>query len=330
MKVLLNNEIPRKQWRDFADQNPLATPFQTPEYFDFYSNLQNLSAKVIAIEDKGELLSLCVISFQKEDGIKGWFSNRAIIYGGPIIKKDSDEAVSLLLQVIKKQIKGNAIYVETRNLNDYLEFKINFIKAGWQYKPYINYIVTCVDKDIIWSNLNRSRKRQIKKAQSNDVVIVEDATLQDVEDLYNILYEVYKKKIGKPLFNWDFFRVMYKSDFCKVIIVKADKKVIGGHFCLLYKDVIYDWYGCGLDIEYKEFAPSTMVVYAGLLYGAKHNFKYFDFMGAGSPTESYGVRGFKAQFGGEQVEYGRFRLILKPVLFRIGEAGIRLLSRMKS
>lgn len=329
MKVIFNNEIPRDLWSEFVDRNSMATPFQTPEFFDFFNSLLNLSAIAIAVEHDDELRALTVISIQKENGIKSLFSKRAIVYGGVLIKKGDEEALSLLLNALNKEIKGKAIYAEIRNLNDYTEFRPCFEKEGWQYTPYLNYRVNCADEATIWGNLNRLRKRQVKKAQSNEVIVNVAENISDVHDLYEILHNTYKNKIGKPLFNWDFFRELYRMPFCKVFIIKVNNSTIGGHFCLVNRDVIYDWYGCGLDREYSDYAPSTMIVYSALQYAINHKMKYFDFMGAGTPDKEYGVRDFKAQFGGELVEYGRFIKILKPGMYKIGEFGLRLISAIK-
>jgi serine/alanine adding enzyme len=329
MKVLFNQDIPIDRWREFVEKNPFATPFQTPEFFRFYNSVKNLSAIAIAIEDCGKLTALSVVSLQQENGIKGFFSKRAIIYGGPLINEGSVDALSKLLQVIEKKLKTKAIYIEIRNLNNYSEFKPLFDRSGWFYKPYLNFKVPCTDESSIWSNLNRLRKRQIKKAIANGVVISEASNINEVEKLYEILFETYKYKIRKPLFGLSFFLRLYASDFCRVFIVKSDNNIIGGHFCLVDNNVIYDWYGCGLDNSHKDYAPSTMVVYAALQFGAKQNLKYLDFMGAGTPGDAYGVRDFKAQFGGELVEYGRFVMIINPIMYKVGEFGIKLLSKYK-
>ena len=52
-------------------------------------------------------------------------------------------------------------------------------------------------------------------------------------------------------------------------------------------------------------------------------------MGAGKPGDGgYGVRDFKAEFGGKLVEYGRFKCILSPVLYRIGEIGVNIIKKL--
>ena len=51
-------------------------------------------------------------------------------------------------------------------------------------------------------------------------------------------------------------------------------------------------------------------------------------MGAGAPGDGgYGVREFKAKFGGELVEYGRFKYICNKPLYAIGKLGVKLMKR---
>ena len=51
-------------------------------------------------------------------------------------------------------------------------------------------------------------------------------------------------------------------------------------------------------------------------------------MGAGKPNEPYGVRDFKAEFGGKMVEYGRYVQLCKPMLYAIGKIGVKILKKL--
>jgi len=52
-------------------------------------------------------------------------------------------------------------------------------------------------------------------------------------------------------------------------------------------------------------------------------------MGVGTPEMSYGVRDFKARFGGELVNYGRFIRINNKFFFHIAEIGDNILALLK-
>ena len=52
-------------------------------------------------------------------------------------------------------------------------------------------------------------------------------------------------------------------------------------------------------------------------------------MGAGKPGEDYGVRDFKAQFGGNLVEHGRFLHVCRPVVYWLGNKAIAFLKYLQ-
>jgi lipid II:glycine glycyltransferase (peptidoglycan interpeptide bridge formation enzyme) len=89
---------------------------------------------------------------------------------------------------------------------------------------------------------------------------------------------------------------------------------------LLYKGVIYGWYG-GVDRAYTEHTPGELLMWHILKWGAEDGCSLYDFGGAGKPDEEYGVRDFKAKFGGELVCYGRNTYIHAPRLLRLSELG---------
>lgn len=176
--------------------------------------------------------------------------------------------------------------------------------------------------------MSESRRRQIKKAIKNGVEIVEASSIKEVKAFYDILFDLYRNKIKTPLFAWTFFKDFYIQSYGKYFLVKYQDTIIGGIMCpILQGKAIYEWFVCGLDDVYKNQYPSVMATYAAIEYANKHNIPLFDFMGAGKPREAYGVREFKARFGGELVEHGRFLCVRKPLLYWIGKMGVKLLKK---
>ena len=84
-----------------------------------------------------------------------------------------------------------------------------------------------------------------------------------------------------------------------------------------------------MDERFKSIRPSTLATWAAIDRTLKERIPISDMMGAGKADENYGVRDFKAAFGGKLVEYGRFLCILNPVLYHIGKIGVKILKRIK-
>ncbi len=115
MHLLKNEQIEIEKWANLLGKSKFSSPFQTPSFYNFYKSLQDLSADVFAVEDNKELVCLAVITLQKEQGLKSWFSRRGIIYGGPLILSDGFDYLAFLLKNIELAYKFKLIYLEVRN-----------------------------------------------------------------------------------------------------------------------------------------------------------------------------------------------------------------------
>jgi hypothetical protein len=324
MNVLRNEKIPLPAWRELLERSPYSTPFQTPEWYELFNSVFGLSADAIAVSDNEHLLTLVVITFQKEQGIKGYFSRRGIIYGGPLLSNEVSEANDLIIKQIDVITTGRCIYVETRNFNQYSPYQSAFFNNGWKYLPYLNFQVHTGNMKSISGSISSSRMRQIRNAKKNGAYWKEATDLDEVKVFYSILAKLYKEKIGKPVLPWEFFREFYNCSYGKYLLVWNNNEIIGGIMCpfLKYK-AIYEFYICGLDNENKEQYPSVMSTWAAIEYANLNGIPIFDFMGAGLKDKDYGVRDFKARFGGELVEFGRYIKVQNRFLYNLGKLGLK-------
>ena len=309
--------------------------------------------------------------------IKQYFTRRAIIIGGPALADDAmDEEVVALLEAVKTKTRHlqslnsdlhetthqNAsqkhaaltkntqnifycyepIYIETRNFNDYSQWKGAFEKAGFEYKKHLNFHVDCTDKEQMWERLSENRKRQVRHVKGDFKFKISfpfgtitsnlrfdnlSVTEQDVREWYSILSELYRTKVKTPLWPVEFFLEFYRQKRGVYLLQKHNGKVIGGIMCPIFENrCIYEWYICGMDAEYKESHPSVMATWAAMEYANTHAIARFDVMGAGEPGVPYGVRDFKAEFGGQLVEHGRFVCVRKHILYKIGTLAVKMMK----
>ena len=330
MIILTNENIPLTAWQNFLLISPHSTPFQTPEFYNLFNSVSGLSANAIAISQSDKILALAVITFQKESGLKGYFSRRCIIYGGPLADPEFPEAFDLLLQKISLSVSKKCIYIETRNLTDYNNYKETFHKYHWNYIPYVNFHVVTSDKAAMINSMSKSRMRQISKAEKSGVVWREAKSVEEIAVFYSILKKLYQTKVKKPLFTFSFFKGFFERGIGRLLLVYYRDEIIGGIMCpIMPEKAIYEFYICGLDKEYKDQYPSVMATWAAMEYANQNNIPLFDFMGAGKHNDQYGVRDFKARFGGELVEYGRFIKINRPLLYKIGKLGLKAIKKFR-
>ena len=323
--------INRESWDALVQSSPVASWFQSPQAFSFFEGLSCLEAFAFAVEEEGRLKGVITGYIQKDGGkFKQFFSRRAIVIGGPLLACDiSDEGLTLLLTAIRARLKRHAIYIETRNLNDYSRWRNIFEKCGFGYEPHLNIQVPCLSKESVWKSMKENRRRQIKKALAEGVRIEEASTEGEVLKLYGILADLYRTKVKTPIFPAEFFLEFYRKGCGKYLVVKVDDEIIGGIMCPILNDkTIYELFVCGNDAQYKNKHPSVMATWAAIDYALANHIERFDFMGAGKPGEAYGVREFKSKFGGELVEQGRYCCVCKPLLYAIGKLGVKILKKI--
>ena len=328
MVIKIDEEIDVEKWRYFLDKNPYKSPFQSPECVSFFGSVNSVKVHVHAVFDNEEIVALAVLSIQSEPGVKKYFSRRAIIYGGPLLT-DFDSAL-VLFEHLRVYYKRKVIYIETRNFFDYEKYKQHFVQIGWDYTPWLNYHLLTDEEVAMRKRMSSSRLRQVKKGMKNGTSWRKATSLDEVKRFYEILLDLYTSKVKKPLPNWDFFERFYESDMGLYLIVEYEGQVIGGIMApVLEGESIYEWYIAGQDKQYKNQYPSVLATYSAMDYAIRNGLKYFDFMGGGPADEEYGVRDFKARFGGEEKENGRFRMALSPGLYKLGKIAVFLFSKLK-
>ena len=193
--------------------------------------------------------------------------------------------------------------------------------------------------------MGKNRVRDIKTSFRDGAIVIDHPTIEQVREYYAILRNLYTTKVKTPLFPLSFFEKLYEQKDGRFILVgkseevrakseegkgKNEVEIIGGTVCVAQEGrCLYEWFVAGRDGEWKSIFPSSVATYAGIRYAAENGMPRFDMMGAGKPGDAYGVRDFKARFGGELVEQGRFRFIAKPLLYKCGELGVKLLKKIK-
>ncbi len=323
--ILTYDQIDRQQWSELVRTSETGTWFQSPEAYDFFASMPELMEPfVYAAEKDGKLCAVCVGYVTKErSAIRQFFTRRAIIIGGVAVGNDcSNEEVKLLLSTLNFQLStgSNApIYIETRNFNDFSPWKEAFEAAGFAYKPHLNFHV-----DPASNILSDNRKRQLKKSDAITELAVSEL---EIREWYKVLAELYRTKVKTPLWPIEFFLKAYRQGIAKFLFVKHQGHIIGGSMVVADERTVYEWFECGRNSEYKDQYPSVMATYAGIQLAKQSGCKRYDMMGAGEPGVPYGVRDFKAEFGGKLVEHGRFIYVTKPLLYKIGTIVVKILKR---
>ena len=163
MKIIKQiQDVNIKQWESLLQTSSCKSFFQTQACYNLYAaNSSFMKPFFVGIEENAMLKGVIVGFIQAEGrSIKRFLSRRAIINGGPLLANDiSDEAIKALLIHCKKMLKGKAIYIESRNYEDYSCYKNVFMECGFEYSPHLNFHIITTTEDIVNQNLGNVTSR---------------------------------------------------------------------------------------------------------------------------------------------------------------------------
>jgi hypothetical protein len=327
-------------WDDFVASHPEGTVFQSPDMYELYDKTSRMKPVLVGIAEQGtgKLAGILLgVIIRELNGPTGYFSARTVVYGGPLIDpaaENREEILDLLLNGLINKVKNQAIFIQFRNFNCMEDNKAVFLENGFHLRDRLNLLVDTSSIESVKKSMSGSRYRQVKKGFSQGAEIIEPENIGQVRELYDILFDLYRHKVKKPLPSRDFFENFYilsKEGRLGIIrLVRYEGRIIGGIVSPVSPGrTIYEWYVCGLDQEYRTVYPSVLATWAAIDYAIKNNIPCFDFMGVGLPDRKYGVREFKMRFGGETVNYGRYARINNKAVYAVSEIAYNLLAYMK-
>lgn len=336
--MIVSTNISNKNWQQFVLDHALGTIFQMPEMSELFDKTGKFKPLILAAYDNDILCGILLgVFIHERNGLGKLLSSRFVIYGGPLLsgnEKQQEECLDILLKALVEHTHRKALFIQFRNFFSQESLLPIYKKHGFDFINRLNYIIDISDQDKVRQNMSESRQRQIKKALDNGSSIIEVESKGQVKAFYEILSRLYRYKIRKPLPDWSFFEYFYKESkegrLGVIRLIKYNDRIIGGILAPVFEEkCIYEWYVCGLDKEYKDQYPSILATWAGIDYAMQNNIKSFDFMGVGKPDQEYGVRDFKARFGGELVNYGRLTRINNQFLYSVAEFGYNVLALLK-
>lgn len=334
MKYSTSTHTPQNQLKiSLAREVPF---FQSDAFFRLAETSENFSpALFLVYEDNDIVASLLAVRITEAKGIKGLLSSRVVVYGGPVLyrQKDHERITSILLDELAAFYRKRVVFIQFRNFRDMSYLEPTFKEKDYCIQDRLNLLVDTHDREITWGNMSSNRRRQVKKSLDNGARIVDAESLEEVRVFYNILEDLYRNRVHKPLPHWslfkNFFEQIHGSDWGRILLIKFKDDIIGGILCpITPQTTIFEWYVCGLDLEYKDkkIYPSVLATWAAMDFALKNNIPQFDFMGVGIPEREYGVRDFKNRFGGEMVNYGRYGKINNRFIYTISELGYNILA----
>ena len=312
----------------FIAQHPKGSIFHQPAMCEVYAATKHYEPLFFAAIDtagdaSGDILALLVASrIQTLPNPFGKVSARSIWYAEPLCR-DDEAGIVALRAVIERhdaELRRSALFTEIRPVWAAGAERTALEQCGYEYLGYLNYVVNLSRPlDELWAGLHKSCRRGIERSRKRGLVVEDMTTEAGVDVLYDCLQLSYGRS-QVPLADKSLFTAAFDilpREQIKISVAWYEGAPVAAGILLCSKDLIYAWYG-GLQ-RVKGLSAFDCLTWHEIEWAQQHGYRLYDFGGAGWPNEPYGVRDFKAKFGGELVNYGRYRKVYAPRTLRLAE-----------
>ncbi len=333
--IRIVTDLPEDQWRTFVDRHPQGNIFHTPEMFQVFSQVEGYQPLLwAAVYEDGRIAALFLPVFVTLNPLLGPLTRRAIVYGSVLCSPEADscQALSMVLKSYLRLNKQKCLFTELRNVSSMEAEQPVFREHGFTYQPYLNYLIDLSrpTREVFLNIGARTRKNIKRGLNKNDVLVKEVTDAGQIGECFNLLSQTYQaaKVPLTPLSMFEAaFRLLYPKKLVRFTLAYIDGHPAAVSVELLYKNVMYGWFG-GMDRAYGKYNPNEMLMWHLLKWGTENGYRLYDFGGAGKPDEEYGVRDFKAKFGGELVSYGRNVYVHRPGLLWVSQQGYQVIRNL--
>ena len=152
--------------------------------------------------------------------------------------------------------------------------------------------------EVIWENIHSKNRNMIRKAEKNGIVIEHGQGM----DLFEKFIEIYNATMDKDHAEeyYYFKRPFYESihndlrDNYELFYAKLEDKIIAMSI-MIYANGRLNYHLSGSDIEYRNLAPSNLLLYKAALWGCEKGMKTF-LLGGGVGSGEDNLYKFKAAF----------------------------------
>lgn len=335
MTYQIVNQLDENTWSAFVGQHPQGNIFHTPEMYHVFQQTSGYQPELWAVVgEQGQPLVLFLpVKISLKSGWMKALTTRAIVFGGVLAADtpETEDALRHLLRAYQKDSGRKPLFTEIRNVTACPGQQPGLQTVGFAYEDHLNYLIDLDHSpDEVFKRIGKRTQRNIRHGlNQGHVRIAEAATLSEVESGYALLKKTYQAA-QVPLADFSLFATAFDllapRGMCLVTLARVEEHPAAASFELLYKDTVYGWYG-GMDRSFGSYVPNELLMWHILRWGSEHNYKRYDFGGAGKPNEEYGVRDFKSKFGGELVCFGRNTWVPHPGFLTVCKWGYQLLRR---
>lgn len=317
MKIEVINPIANKDWDDLLLTNDQSTFFHTSAWARVLTDSYNYKPLYFSVFDDEKLSALVPImevdSFLTgKRGVSLPFTDEcASIVSGP------EQHTAIIESFIQYGKSAGWRHCELRGGNDYLAEEVS--SASF----YTHNIDLTQGEDKIFSTLRNSNKRNLKRAEKENVKI-ELSHSFDALKAFCRLNGATRKHHGLPPQPMRFFKKIYDHITSEkkgiVALARFQEKIIAGAVYFHFDNVAIYKYGAS-DRNYQHLRPNNLVMWEAIKWAANRGFQRFN-LGRTEPDHE-GLLQFKRGWGAAESVIKYYKYDLKEDRFVTEKAAVK-------
>lgn len=152
--------------------------------------------------------------------------------------------------------------------------------------------------EVIWNNIISKNRNMIRKAEKNGIEIRHDKDLELFKDFKRIYNATMEKDNAEEYYFFEdaFYESIHRdlNDHYEMFYAVMDGQIIAMSI-MLFANAQMHYHLSGSMIEYRNLAPSNLLLYKAALWGCEHGYKTFH-LGGGVGSGEDNLYKFKAAF----------------------------------
>ena len=295
------------EWWFHANQDPTATFFQTPSWFQIWSRFIGYTCESLHFELKNGKTGVLPMAGQRiaKGLLKKYIISPGGTYGGVVTRYDLTESE---LNLIYKIALSKHSYIF--RVNPFQKRKPKF--NGGSFIEDSTYVINLRDTDPknILSRWRKGHKADAKRAIREGVNISISHSIED----FKLYYDVYLSSLERwgtkrtSFYDFSLFQLLstLPLDKIRLWVAKYRGKLVSGCLCFYHNQHVVYWHGAGLS-EYFKLGAVHALQREIIAHALENGYHFYDFNPSGGHT---GVEKFKRGFGTSELS--------APVIKKIG------------
>ncbi len=298
IKVELLREEDEESYSNFLCQCENSMAQHTLEWRDVVKELLGDTPYYFIAKENNQIVG-ALPSFIKESAIGNIINSVPFAggYGGVIVRsdiRDKENIYETLLDYAIYFAKNKECILMTIITSPFsydFDIYIRKFKPDFILEKFMQYID--LDRTLSYK---KNIHRKIKKAVKSNIKVIEDVSIGDL----NQFYEIYKKRLlilDGPVYPAACFEIIHKYlKKQKFLFAEYKGKIISG-ILLVYHDEIIDYFMAAMNDAYSFTEANTLLIDYAIKWSKENGFKYWNWQS--SPSKESDVYKFKARWGGD-------------------------------